>query len=172
MKRRILFALAALLLVMLSGCGKQKKVPAVEEIVERLNAYPNSVIKLKRDETLAVEEHGKVYHGELVEDFWRLAEEGKHAELTTVSFTTEGAAMFVYVCYDDGSYLYVKDRTRDPWGGEVRIDTGTYTCAQWIDQTLILTDQPVESWEELRELYADSEKQYGWVFAMRENAGS
>ena len=105
----------------------------------------------------------------------RKAKTGELVELTTVSFTIEGAAIFTDVYFDGSAYLMVKDCSRDAWDVEAGIEIETYACCGWVRSeppdpeasasvTLILTDQPVESRQELREIYEDSEKQPGIVF--------
>ena len=104
-----------------------------EIIIDRLKAYPDSYQEIiKRDDLTIQAPDGRLLNGQLFDNFLNSVEQGRSAEVIIAQFTVEGDPCLGYLLFDGDRFFYLRDNSRDKFGGEIKYWIDSYPCFQQI----------------------------------------
>ena len=111
-----------------------------QDVLTRLEAYPDTYQEIiKRDDLAIHTPDGRLLNRQLFDDFLNSVEQGRSAEVIIVQFTVEGDPCLGYLLFDGDRFFYLRDNSRDRFGGEIKYYIDSYPCFQQIsDDGMIL----------------------------------
>ena len=104
-----------------------------EIIIDRLKEYPDSYQEIiARDDLVIQTVDGHLLNRQLFDDFLNSVEQGQSAEVIVAQFTVEGDPCLGYLVFNGDRFFYLRDNSRDKFGGEIKYYIDSYPCFQQI----------------------------------------
>ena len=104
-----------------------------KDVLTRLKEYPDSYQEIIARDNLVIQTvEGRLLNRQLFDDFLNSVEHGQSAEVIIVQFTVEGDPCLGYLMFNGDRFFYLRDNSRDRFGGEIKYYIDSYPCFQQI----------------------------------------
>ena len=104
-----------------------------KDVLTRLKEYPDSYQEIIARDNLVIQTvEGRLLNRQLFDDFLNSVEHGQSAEVIIVQFTVEGDPCLGYLLFNGDRFFYLRDDSRDKFGGGEKYWLASYLYFQQI----------------------------------------